>query len=150
MIEIRCEADIQCPADTIFGLITDLRGQDRWLGRSVSFRGTADISANPVTLGTTYREPGPLGVRNGTVTELDRPTSITFHQPMTLSLWLGTIDVVMRYALVPQAASTHVSRVVTVELPRLLRPAQPLFRRAFRGESERTLLALKQYADKLP
>ncbi len=92
MIEIPSEATIRCPAETIFDVITDLRGQDHWLPRSSAYRGTTEISSDPVTLGTTYREPGPFGVRNGTVTEFERPTKVTFHQPMTMNLRAGTVD----------------------------------------------------------
>jgi hypothetical protein len=95
MIDIPAEADIQCPAETIFDLIIDFGGQGRWLPPSSSFRGTNDISDDPVRLGTTYREPGPLGVRNGTVTEFERPVKITFHQPMTLRLRTGAVDVTL-------------------------------------------------------
>jgi hypothetical protein len=84
MIEIPSEADIQCAVERIFDLVIDLRGQDRWLTPSSAFHGTTEISSNPVALGTTYREPGPLGVRIGTVTEFERPTKVTFHQPMTV------------------------------------------------------------------
>jgi hypothetical protein len=150
MIRLPSEADISCSAERIFDLIVDFRGQDRWLGRSSAFRGTVDISANPVTLGTTYREPGPFGVRNGTVTELERPTKITFHQPMSMILRLGIIDVLLRYTLSPQGASTHVHRVVTLNIPWSLRLLQPVVVRQFRTESTRTLLALKAYADQLP
>lgn len=73
MIDIPSEADIQCSAEKIFDLIIDFRGQDRWLPPSSAFHGTTEVSADPVTLGTTYREPGPFGVRNGTVTEFERP-----------------------------------------------------------------------------
>lgn len=55
----------------------------------------------------------------------------------------------MRYTLTPGAASTHVHRVVTIEIPRSLRLFQPLIVRAFAHESRRTLLALKAYADTL-
>ena len=67
MTEIPSEADINCPAEEIFDVITDLRGQDRWLTASSAFRGTEDISAGPVRLGTTYREPGRdrSGTRQG-------------------------------------------------------------------------------------
>ena len=143
------EADIRCPAEKIFDLITDFGGQDRWLARSAAFRGTTAISPDPVTLGTTYREPGPFGVRNGTVTELERPAAITFQQPMTMRLHTGTVDVTLRYTLTPGAGSTHVARVVTITVPRSLRLIQPILVRAFRAESERTLLALKAYADTL-
>ena len=146
---IPSEADIRCPAETIFDLITDFRGQERWLAKSSAFRGTNDISSDPVTLGTTYREPGPFGVRNGTVTEFERPVKITFRQPMTMRLHAGTMDVTLRYTLTPGPAATHVARVVTIAVPGPLKLIQPVLVRAFRAESARTLLALKAYADTL-
>ncbi|HTU96154.1 MAG TPA: SRPBCC family protein [Solirubrobacteraceae bacterium] len=148
-IDLPCDADIRCRAETIFDLIVDLRHQDRWLGKSSSFRGTNEISPGPVALGTTYREPGPFGVRNGTVTEFERPTRLAFHQPMTMRLHAGTVDILMRYVLTPAAESTHVHRVVTIGIPRSLKLVQPVLLRAFTHESRRTLLALKAYADTL-
>jgi hypothetical protein len=103
-----------------------------------------------VTLGTTYREPGTPGVRHGEVTELERPSKVTFHQPMTMKLHAGTIDVTVRYMLAPQGASTRVTRLVTLGIPWSLRLLQPLLVHAFRAESERTLLSLKVYADAMP
>jgi uncharacterized protein YndB with AHSA1/START domain len=150
MIEFPSEADIQCPAQRVFDLIADFRGQDRWLTPSSSFHGTTEVSSNPATLGTTYREPGPFGVRNGTVTEFEPPTRITFHQPMTMKLRAGVVDVTVRYTLTPRGASTHVRRVVTLCVPPTLKLVRPIVERAFRVESERTLLALKAYADTPP
>ena len=124
--------------------------QDRWLTLSSAYHGTLEISSDPVTLGTTYREPGPLGVRHGEVTEFDRPTAITFHQPMTMRLHAGTVDVVMRYTLTPADGVTRVRRVVTLGIPWSLKLVQPVLVRAFRTESSRTLFALKAYADQLP
>ena len=117
---------------------------------SSAFHGTTEVSAGPVTLGTTYREPGPFGVRNGTVTEFEPPARITFHQPMTMKLHAGTVDVTLRYTLVPGAGLTHVGRVVTITVPWPLKLVQPILVRAFRTESRRTLLALKAHADTLP
>jgi uncharacterized protein YndB with AHSA1/START domain len=148
--EIPAQADIGCPAETIFDLITDFKGQDRWLSKSSAFHGTAGISSDPVVLGTTYTEPGPFGVRHGTVTEFERPVKITFHQPMTMRLHAGTVDVTLRYSLTPAGGSTHVSRIVTITIPRSLKVIQPVIIRSFRVESGRTLLALKAYADNLP
>ena len=150
MIEMPSEADIRCSAETIFDLIIDFDGQDRWLARSSAFHGTHEISSNPVGLGTTYREPGPFGVRHGEVTEFERPTRITFHQPMTLKLHAGVLDVTVRYTLTAGSSSTHARRVVTLGIPWPLRVLQPVLAREFRVESGRTLLALKAYADKLP
>jgi hypothetical protein len=148
MIEIASEADVQRSAGTIFAVIIDFRGQDRWLSKSSVFRGTTEISSDPVTLGTTYREPGPAGLRRGTVTELERPTKLTCHQPLTMPLHVGTVDVTLRYALTPTGSeSTHVKRVVTLWVPWSLKLFQPVLVRAFRRESERTLLALKVFAE---
>ena len=117
MVEIPSEADIQCSAEKIFDVILDFRGQDRWLTHSSAFHGTTEISSDPVTLGTTYLEPGAAGVRNGMVTELERPTKLTCHQPLTMKLG-GTVDVTLRYTLTPTGAeSTHVKRVVTLGIP---------------------------------
>jgi uncharacterized protein YndB with AHSA1/START domain len=150
MTEIAAEADIRSPAEKIFDLIIDFRGQDRWLTPSSAYHGTLEVSSDPVTLGTTYREPGPFGVRHGQVTEFERPTAITFHQPMTMRLHAGTVDVVLRYTLAPGDGLTRVRRAVTVGIPWSLKLAQPVLVRAFRTESSRTLFALKAYADQLP
>jgi hypothetical protein len=149
MVEMPIECDVRCSAETIFDLIVDFQGYGRWLTKSSAFHGTHDISSNPVTVGTTYREPGPFGVRNGTVTELERPTKVTFHQPMTLKLRAGTLDVTVRYTLSAANGATHVRRVVTLGIPRSLALVKPLLAQQFRAESARTLLALKAYADRL-
>ncbi|HEY7984269.1 MAG TPA: SRPBCC family protein [Ktedonobacterales bacterium] len=149
MPDIPAEAVIHCPAARIFDLLIDFGGQSRWLTASSAFHGTTEISSDPVTLGTTYREPGPFGVRHGRVTEFERPTKLTFHQPMTLILRLGTVDVLLRYTLTTQGASTHVRRVVTLGIPWSLQPLRPVLVSQFRTESGRTLRALKAYADTL-
>ena len=148
MTDLKLEADIGAPTEKVFDLITDFGGQDRWLAPSSSFRGTTLLSPGPVALGTRYRESEPFGVRNGTVTEFERPVKVTFHQPMTIRLHAGTVDVTVRYTLTPNAGSTHVTRVVTLGIPRSLTLFQPVLVGAFRKESRRTLLALKAYADK--
>ncbi len=148
-IHLPAQADIHCPAEKIFDLIIDFKGQDRWLAKSSAFRGTTEISSDPVALGTTYAEPGPFGVRNGTVTEFERPAKITFHQPMTVKLHAGIVDVTLRYTLTPAGDSTRVTRVVTIGIPWPLKLVQPVLVHAFRAESGRTLIALKAYADTL-
>jgi uncharacterized protein YndB with AHSA1/START domain len=149
-VELPSEADIHCRAETIFDLIVDFDGQSQWLSMSSAYRGTKSASVGPAVLGTTYREPGPLGVRNGTVTEYERPNRVTFHQPMTITFGLGVVDITLRYRLTPNDRVTHVHRAVTITVPGRLRLVEPLIVLAFRRESGRTLKALKAYADALP
>ncbi|WP_028062992.1 SRPBCC family protein [Solirubrobacter soli] len=143
------EADVHCSTERVFDTILDFEGQARWLGKSSAFRGTTAVSSNPAVLGTTYREPGPLGVRHGEVTVCERPTRITFHHPMTLKLGLGTIDVVVHLTLTARGESTHVHRLVTFVVPWPVKLVQPLVVLGFRRENARTLRALKAHADAL-
>lgn len=148
MIEQVFTADIRSSAEKIFDIISDFNGQSRWLRKSLAFRGTDQISTDPVALGTTYREPGLVGVRHGTVTELARPTHITFHQPMTMRVHLGTVDATIRYELRPGDGSTKVTEFVTVGLSGPAKLMEPVFRPLFRRERQRTLRALEKFAER--
>jgi uncharacterized protein YndB with AHSA1/START domain len=97
---VRQETEVNCTADTIFAVIVDLRGYDRWLTPSTAYAGTTDVSADPINAGTTYVESGPGGVRHGTITEFQPPTGVVFHQPMTLKPRpLRIINIHVRYTL---------------------------------------------------
>lgn len=149
IVEIPLQAEVQCSAERIFEVIADLNGQDRWLDRSTVFRGTVDVSDNPVRLGSTYREPSPQGVRHGEVTEFEPPVKITFHHPLNVRPF-GRIDFVQRYTLEPLGDSTSVRRVSVVGIPAYLRPAARIIVRTTTRESGRTLTALKAYCESLP
>ena len=141
-------AEIHGPAERVFDAIVDLRGYGRWLGSSADYGGTIDISTDPVAAGTTYVERSGVGVRRGTVTELLRPTRVTFDQPMTMRpKAFGVIDIRVTYSLTPVAEGVRVERDVTVELPWQLKAAAPLVVARFRKESERTIQALKAFVE---
>jgi uncharacterized protein YndB with AHSA1/START domain len=148
MVELSFETEIHSSADTVFQLITDLRGYDRWLTSSAAYAGTTEISTDPITTGTTYIESSSSGTRHGTVTELDPPSRVTFHQPMTMKPHLlGTIDIHVTYTLAPTPAGVRVTRLITLTLPRLLKLLQPFVLRQFRQESQRTMQALKSFTE---
>ena len=145
MPELTQERTIQAPAEKVFDAIVDLRAYNDWLTPSSSYPGTTEISSDPVALGTTYVESGPKGVRRGEVTEFDRPTRVTFHQPMSLKPgFLGSLDIDVRYALTPAGESTNLRRVVTLKSGWPAKLVQPLIVRQFRAEIERTLAAMKE------
>lgn len=148
MIEQVFTANIRASAETVFDIIVDFNGQSRWLRKSLAFRGTDRITSDPVALGTRYREPGLVGVRHGTVTELSRPTRLTFHQPMTMRAHLGTVDATIRYELRPEDGSTQVTEFVTVGFAGPAKLVEPIFRPLFRRERRRTLRALERFAER--
>jgi uncharacterized protein YndB with AHSA1/START domain len=148
MPELRFEIEIAAPAETVFDLIADLRGYDRWLPRSKDFPGTTEISDGPVGVGTTYVEDASTGVRRGRITEFERPRRIVFDQPMSLKpRFMGVIRIVASYDLDPRGDSVHLRRVVTLDFPLAIKPAQPLVVPRFRRENERTLAALTEFAE---
>jgi uncharacterized protein YndB with AHSA1/START domain len=148
VVQVRLETEIEAPADAIFAAIVDFRGYERWLTTSSAFDGITDISSEPIALGTTWTEPGPNGVRHGTVTEFEPPTRVTFHAPMTLQpRLLGVMDISVTITLSPTTDSVRVRRVVTIGVPWVLKLVQPIVVRRFRVESARTMDALKAFAE---
>src|SRR5271154_3342703 len=116
MIELHWEADIRASAERVFSLLAELRDYDRWLPRSSAFNGTNAISDGPIGVGTTYIEPGPLGVRHGKVTEFSPPTRLSFEQPMTMKLpALGVIGIRLFHRLTPGADHVHLLRALQLE-----------------------------------
>lgn len=149
MIQIRQHAEIRASAVEVFAVIIDLPEYNRWLPESRAFKGTTEVSTNPVRLGTTYIERSPDGVRYGQVTEFEEPTKVTFHHPMTLKPhFLGiTIDVTVSIAIRQEDAVSHVDRVVSIDIPASLWLIQSVVIKAFRKESGRTLATLKSYVE---
>lgn len=148
-VTVVLETDIHGPAEAVFDTIVDLRGYGRWLGSSTAYAGTTEINGDPIAAGTTYVEQSSQGVRRGTVTELDRPTGVTFHQPMSMTpRFLGVIDIHVAYTITPAAQGVHLRRVVTLGLPLRLRLLRPVVVPPFRRESERTMRALKEFIER--
>jgi len=151
MVELEFEADVAGPAETVFDALVDLPGYGRWLSSSSAYAGTTEISPGPIAAGTTYVERSPSGTRHGTVTEFDRPSRVTFHQPMSMRpRLLGVIDIHVTYTLTATVAGTHVTRVVRLAMPWQLRLVQPLVLRQFDSESRRTMAALAAYTGSRP
>jgi uncharacterized protein YndB with AHSA1/START domain len=145
------EADIRAGAERVFDLLTDLRGYGRWLPRSATFRGTTEISVGLVAVGTTYVERSPVGVRRGVVTALEPPARFAFDQPMAMRPpGAGVIGIQVEIVLTPAAGIVHLRRVVQLSLTGPVRFAEPLVRRSIIAETQRTLKALKAFAEGQP
>lgn len=148
MTELRFEADIRATPEAVFDAVVDLRGYGRWLPNSKAYPGTTEVSDGPVGLGTSYTESAASGVRHGEITVFERPTRVTFRQPMTMKpALLGVIDIEVAYSFVPTPDGTHVERMVTMKLPAALVLARPIVVGQFRAEIERTMAALKTHLE---
>jgi uncharacterized protein YndB with AHSA1/START domain len=149
MIELHWEVNIRASAERVFSLLGELREYDRWLPRSAAFKGTIEISAGPIAVGTAYIEQGPLGTRRGRLTELERPTRLNFEQPMTMRTSLfGVIGIRVFHTLTPGTNSVHLLRRIELSPRGLVKLAMPLVVNAFRAENQRMIGILKQFAER--
>jgi uncharacterized protein YndB with AHSA1/START domain len=149
MIALHWETEIRAGAGRVFALLAELRDYDRWLPNSSAFRGTSSISEGPICVGTTYVEPGPLGVRQGRVTEFVPPTRLAFEQPMTLRPnAMGVIGIRLLMNLTPGAKGVRVRRELQLDPQGPVKLVMPLVLRAFRAENERMMRVLKDYAER--
>ncbi len=150
----RFTARIEASRETIFDLIADMPNYGRWLPGSDGFGGTTEVTPYPVRLGTTYLDAGPAGQRPGSVIGYDPPRHIAFHHTMLLKkgLLAANIDVEIRYTLEPVEGATFVIRDLdlTIQIPGLLKVAEPLVVYAFRKENARILAELKRYVEAQP
>ena len=148
MTRLELNIDIRASQETVFDLLADLHGYERWLPPAADYDGTSEISPPPVAVGTTYTEWSRSGVRHGLVTILDRPRVIAFHQPLTLRPHTaGTIDTTVTLSVEAHGNETRVTRLVDLELPWQLTPLRAVVIGRYRSESERMLQKLKAYAE---
>ena len=151
---------VNAPAKEVFTIIADLPTYHNWLPESTAFKGTTQVSHNPVKLGTTYHEPGPAGTRKGEVVEFEPPAAgkagkITFKQPMSMKPYvLGMVlDVKVEMTVTEEiedgAVKTKLNRDVHLSYPWALWALKPLVDNEFKKESWRTLESLKAYAEGL-
>jgi uncharacterized protein YndB with AHSA1/START domain len=145
---------IEGSPETIFDLIADMPNYGRWLRGSEALGGTMEVSPYPVRLGTTYLDARPAGERPGSGTEYDPPKQIAFHYTMLSKQGplTANIDVNICYTLEPVERATCVIRALdlSIQIPRLLKLAEPLVVWAFRKEIVRMLAQLKRYVEAQP
>ena len=139
----------------VFALLSDLPNYVCWLPRSAAFAETTDVEPYPVQVGTRYHDGKPDEPGSdwwGTVTGMQPPGSLDFHQTIPVSQLKATVDVQIHYSFEPEDDGTHVTRwqVLDITMPLVFRPLRRLIIRSFDEEIVRTLAAVKQYAEAHP
>ncbi|MBB6185892.1 SRPBCC family protein [Rhodanobacter sp. MP7CTX1] len=149
MTELHFEIDVRAPLEQVFALVTNLRAYDTWLPGSTAFHGTTTISNGPIRVGTTYVEPGPFAVRHGRVIELLPPTHVAFEQPMTLRPgFFGVVGIHLACDLTQAVDFVRVRRSLDLSFHGPVKLARAVIIRLFKDENERTLEALKTFAER--
>ena len=149
------ETSIVAPTELLFKLLSDLPNYPGWLPGSSQYGETTDVQPYPVRRGTRYHDgkPGQPGKEWwGTVTGFQPPGSVDFHHTIHVRQLRATIDVHIHYSLEAEDGTTTVTRwlVLDIAMPAVFRPLRPLVTSSFDKENERTMAALKGYAEARP
>jgi uncharacterized protein YndB with AHSA1/START domain len=147
---MRFQTTIQRNKETIYALLTDLRGYQSWLPPSDLYSGVREISDHPAKVGTTYVDGGTASVMHGRVTELEPNRRVAFMQTMRhkVSGLPGGLDVQIRYTLETGGEfSTRVTREVRLRTHGILLLFQLVLLGAIRKENERIMQRMKWYLE---
>jgi hypothetical protein len=145
-------ANVEAPAEVLFGLLSDLPNYVRWLPASEQYSETTDVEPYPVRLGTRYHDgkPGETGKGWwGAVTGYQPPGSIDFHHTIDVRQLRTAIDVHIHYSFEANETGTRVNRwlMLDITMPWLLKPLRRAVISRFDKENVRTLAEVKQYAE---
>jgi uncharacterized protein YndB with AHSA1/START domain len=147
---MRFQTTIQRNKETIYALLTDLRGYQSWLPSSDLYSGVQEISDHPVKVGTTYVDGGTASMMQGRVTELEPNRRISFMQTMRrkISGLPGGLDIQIRYTLETGGEfSTRVTREVRLRTHGIFLLFQPVLPGTIRKENERIMQRMKWYLE---
>jgi len=145
-------SSVRAPAELLFRLLSDLPNYGDWLPGSDAFGRTTDVEPYPVRRGTRYHDgkPGEPGKDWwGEVTGFQPPGSVDFHHTIHVRQLAAAIDVHIHYSIEGGDDGTVVTRwlVLDITLPFVFLPLRPLITASFDKENERTMAALKRYAE---
>lgn len=148
---VNMSIDIDCSPASAFTAICDLPGYNKWLCHSGVFKGTTEISDNPIRPGTKYKEQSPSGTRYGEVVHLDESGGhVVFHQPHTLTpAILGIkVDVIVDMVIREREVGlTTLDREVRLGIPTGLGLAAGYIESLFRAESLRMMEQLQVFLE---
>jgi uncharacterized protein YndB with AHSA1/START domain len=130
---------IQRPPADVFEALTRVGSLQHHIGSSGTYRGTVDVSDDPVRVGSTYVDRTPIGRFHGQVLELEPNRRVVFRQVTTRN----DLDITITYVLEPAANETRLVRTGEITTRRWLAAVHPIVVRATRAENRRTMDALK-------
>jgi uncharacterized protein YndB with AHSA1/START domain len=137
------DVDIAQPPSVVYDALTRLGTLRERLGTSTTYRGTHDVSHEPVRVGSTYADQTPIGRFQGHVLELEPDRRVVFRQVTTRN----DLDIKITYALEPTASGTRLVRTGEITTRGLLALVHPIVVRSTGAENRRTMNALKASLD---
>ena len=134
--------EIDATTPQVYAAIRALDLYPTWLTHSMVYRGTTVRTSGPAAK-LTYEDSTSVGRMRGELVEEVPDQALEFHQ----SKPSGSLDAHIRYTVDAVGTGTRVTRVGVMTTHGMLRMVQPILLRMAAQESERTMKALKIYAE---
>jgi uncharacterized protein YndB with AHSA1/START domain len=128
-------ADIARPPAVVFDALTRLGQLQGRIASSSTYRGTADVSDDPVRVGSTYVDRTPIGRLRGEVLTLEQDRRVVFRQATAG----GDLDVRITYDLEPTSNGTRLVRTGEITTRRWLAFVHPIVVWTTGAENRRTM-----------
>lgn len=134
------------PPSEVFEALTHLGSFGQQVGSSMTYRGTIDVSDDPVRIGSTYTDRTPIGRLRGEVIELETDKRVVFRQATAD----GRLAVRISYQLQPTASGTRLVRAGEITTRGWLAVVHPIVVRSTVRENRRTMASLKSSLEASP
>ena len=135
----RLDLAIGRPPAVVFDALTRLGQLRGRIESSSTYRGTVDVSDDPVRVGSTYVDRTPIGRLRGEVLALEEGRRVVFRQATAR----GDLDVRIAYDLEPTPDGTRLVRTGEITTRRWLALVHPVVVWTTRAENRRTMDRLK-------
>ena len=135
----RLDLAIGRPPAVVFDALTRLVQLGGRIESSSTYRGTVDVSDDPVRVGSTYVDRTPIGRLRGEVLALEEGRRVVFRQATAR----GDLDVGITYDLEPTPDGTRLVRTGEITTRRWLALVHPVVVWTTRAENRRTMDRLK-------
>ena len=135
----RLDLAIGRPPAVVFDALTRLGQLGGRIESSSTYRGTVDVSDDPVRVGSTYVDRTPIGRLRGEVLALEEGRRVVFRQATAR----GDLDVGITYDLEPTPDGTRLVRTGEITTRRWLALVHPVVVWTTRAENRRTMDRLK-------
>ncbi len=130
---------IERPPAVVYDALTRLDRMRGLIETSSTYRGTVDVSDDPLRVGSTYVDRTSIGRFHGQVLELEPNRRVVFRQVTTRN----DLDITITYVLEPTEHGTRLVRTGEITTRRWLVAVHPIVVRATRAENRRTMEGLK-------
>jgi uncharacterized protein YndB with AHSA1/START domain len=149
MPTINATVYIEASPQTVFDLLANLRGYNKWLASSKTFNRLDHVADDAPQLGTVYSDIGTNSRMIGKIIQFNPPHQLAFQQSSAINLFVpvGNIDITIHYTLLIEETGTRVNRQQDIKLHGFIKIFENRLARSIQKENIRILESAQRYLE---